>query len=239
MSAIAEVVANIVAADLPVLFIDTCNIVDVIRAPMRGEKLDRCIGAGQELLRLISVLPVQCTLIVASPVPDEWKTHAPAETDNLRKSLAQFDLDSARLHAACGLVGIAPTFAITEYGRTRLADALHDLSSRLLDSASRIDPDEMCNRRAFERACKYVPPSRKGGEVKDSVIVEEYLEVCRQLQSSGFSRKRVFCTSNTKDYCDSSKVLHANLDGEFTAVGLSFTSSLHWSVHEIATPRKS
>ena len=79
------------------------------------------------------------------------------------------------------------------------------------------------------------PPSQKGGEIKDSTILEECLEVCRLLQAAGFPRKRLFCTSKTDDYCDATKSLHPALAAEFGPVGLGFATNLPWAVHELKT----
>jgi len=116
-----------------------------------------------------------------------------------------------------------------------LAAALHALSRGLLNASLRIDPHNDTNMRAFARAATKTPPSRKGGEIKDSTIVEECLEVSRQLHAAGFPRKRVFCTSNTNDYCDTGSSLHPTLAADFAAVGLSFVTNLPWAVHEMKT----
>jgi hypothetical protein len=71
---------------------------------------------------------------------------------------------------------------------------------------------------------------------KDSTIVEECLEVSRQLQAAGFSPKRVFCTSNRNDYCEKGSRLHSTLAADFGAAGLGFATSLPWAVNEIKNP---
>ena len=72
MPSIADVVTRIQAAGVPVLFADTCILLDVIRAPLRPADLQGCIEAAQELLQLLTFPPVRCTLVVASFVPREW-----------------------------------------------------------------------------------------------------------------------------------------------------------------------
>jgi hypothetical protein len=67
--------------------------------------------------------------------------------------------------------------------------------------------------------------------MKDCVIVEEYLELTRQLRAIGFTKKCVFCTSNVNDYGPP----HPALVTDFAAVNLIFTTNLPWAVHEIRT----
>jgi len=236
MPSIADAVAQVQAADLPVLFVDTCSLVDVIRAPLRPVELRRCVDAALELLDLLTVRPFQCTLVVSSFVPGEWLTHAGTEADSLRAQLVGIDEEADVLHQFCGLVGIIPPFPKPEYRLLPLAERLHDPSRRLLDGALRLDPDHDCIIRAHGRASSYAPPSLKGGEVKDSTIIEECLEVSRRLRAAGFPWKRVFCTSNRRDYCETASRLHPSLAIDFGAAGLGFATSLPWAVNEIKKP---
>jgi hypothetical protein len=227
-------VARIRAADLPVLFLDTCSIVDPIRAPLRPDDLRGCIELAQALLQLVAADPARCTLVIASFVHGEWLTHAGPETDKLRDHLARVDAGSDRLHGLCGLLGVAPPFPRSGYRGLPLADRLHDLSRQLRDAAIWLDQDQNCIIRAYGRASTYTPPSRKGGEVKDATIIEECLEVSRKLEAGGFARKRIFCTSNTKDYREGGR-LHGVLAVDLGAAGLGFATNLPWAVHELKT----
>jgi hypothetical protein len=98
--------------------------------------------------------------------------------------------------------------------------------------AVHLGADDKTRSRAVERVIDKRAPSRNSGEVKDSAIIEECLKVCQELQEAGLACKRVFCTSNTNDYC-SGKVFHSDLVGEFAASSLVFTANLPWAVHEI------
>jgi hypothetical protein len=237
MPNIADAVAHIQAAGLPVLFVDTCILLDVIRAPLRPAQLPGCIEAARELSQLIATPRVQCILVVASFVPGEWLAHASAEADSLRAHLARLDEETSRLHGFCGLVGIIPPFPIGEYRLLSLAERLHNLSRQLLDGALGLEPDQDCIIRAHGRASSYTPPSLKGGEVKDATIIEECLEVSRRLRTAAFSPKRVFCTSNKNDYCEKgSSRLHPSLAVDFGAAGLEFAINLPRAVHEIKKP---
>jgi hypothetical protein len=116
-----------------------------------------------------------------------------------------------------------------------LVDQLLSLSEQLLNASLHLEGHNDTNMRAFARAANNTPPSRKGGEIKDSAILEECLEVCRQLSAMGCSRKRIFCTSNTNDYCATGGGLHQNLAGDFGAVGLDFVTNLPWALSELKT----
>jgi len=235
MPSIADAFAQTHATGLPVLFADTCSLVDVIRAPIRPSKLRGCVAGATELLQLLTVPPFRCVLVAASFVRGEWQTHAPHTTDDLKKHLTGLDEWATEFHDSCALLGLGPSFGRPTYGGVGLADGLHNLSKQLLDSAIHLDAHNDTNMKAFDRAINCIPPSRKGGEVKDCTIIEECLEVCRQLRAGGFARKLVFCTSNTDDYCESGSDLLPGLAVDFSLVGLGFTTNLPWAVHEIKT----
>lgn len=233
MPRLADASAQLLAAGLPVLFLDACSLLDVIRAPTR--LLKGCVESAAEMLRLVTSAPAGCTLVVGCFVPGEWHTHAGPTAEELRKHLLRMDEQAAYFHDSCGFLGMALSFGRPVYGGSGLAGRLQDLSQQLLDRAIHLDPHNDTNLRGFTRAATYPPPSRNGGEVKDATIIEECFEVCRGLQAAGFARKRVFCTSNTADYCESGGRLHPALAVDFGAVGLGFTTTLPWAVHEITT----
>lgn len=231
MSSIGDAIEELHAAALPVLFIDTCSLLDVIRAPARPDQLKGCVRGATELHRFATGSPLSCRLVVASQVPDEWNQHANAEATVLRKHLAKLDESIADFHAACELLGL-PAFASSVYSNIRLPEHLFLLSQRLLDTALHLDAQDNTDIRALRRAKDRIPPSKRGGEVKDCIILEECLEVATGLRAAGFTRRIVFCTSNTDDYCEGTQ-LHPAIASDFAPLGVVFTKNLTWAVHEL------
>ncbi len=162
MPSLADTSAQLLAAALPVLFIDTCSLVDVIRAPIRHDKIQGCVESAAELLQRATSAPPQCVLVAASFVPGEWLAHAAPTTDDLKKYLARLDNQAACFHDACGVVGITPRFGRPTYQGVGLADRLHDLSKQLLDCALHLHPQNETNLRAFARAATKTPTLAKG-----------------------------------------------------------------------------
>jgi hypothetical protein len=231
MASIDEVANQIATAGVPALFLDTCILLDIIRSTYRC--LPDYAARASELLRLNSSAPPSCLVVVSSIVPHEWNANAQTVTGEIVRHFEKMEEHSSHFHDACQALGITVPFGRASYSRAGLAEGLRDLSSRILDGAIHLDADNESRARAVERVLRKTPPSQKGGEVKDSTIVEEYLAVCRRLQAVGFARKRVFCTSNATDYCEAGGRLHPVLDSEFIACSLTFTANLPWAVYEI------
>ncbi|HQU45343.1 MAG TPA: hypothetical protein PK867_21180 [Pirellulales bacterium] len=230
MPTITDVADQLIAADLPVMFLDTCIVLDVIRAVRR--RYVNCVAKASELHTAVTVAPAQCSLVISHLVRHEWGVHEPELLSEARKHLAEMEDQSGHFHDACAVLGIVPGFARANYAAHGMADQLRDLSRQLLDAGIEVTPDDACSGRAINRVIHNIPPSKKGGEAKDCTILEEYLAICQILQAAGFVKKRVFCTSNTNDFCEAG-ALHPLLAADFAAVSLRFTSNLPWGFHDV------
>jgi hypothetical protein len=234
MPTIAGAAAQVLAAGIPVLFLDTCSILDVIRAPARN--LTHCVEAATELLGMATAAPPTCSLVVGSFVPKEWSDHEQEVLDLLNGHLDRMQAQAAHFHGLCTHLGLTIGFSHPQYPASGLALRLHDLSHQLLQTCLVLDRESVTMARAFERvAVTRRRPCRKGGELKDCTIFEECLEVCRQLGAGGFTRKMVFCTSNTEDYCAPGVIPHVDVATDCANVGLVFTTNLPWAVNELQT----
>ncbi len=233
MPSIAEAAGQIASADVPVLFLDTCILLDIIRSPNRC--LKNCVMTASELLRLASLTLPACLIVISSIVPREWNTQVQKVTDEIVKHCKTMEEHATHSHDACEALGIAVGFGRADYAQWGLPEKLRDLSEQLLDWAIRLDEDLESMNRSAKRFRDKRPPAQKGGDDNDCAVLEEYLAVCQKLHSSAFMRRRVFCTSNTNDYCEPvpGKPLRLMLASELDACGLTFTADLPWAVYEI------
>jgi hypothetical protein len=231
MPSIDEAVRQITASGAPVLFLDTCILLDIIRSTERC--LKNYTTSASELLRLTSNAPPTCLLVASSIVFEEWAANVQRVTNETIRHLNKMEEQSSHFHTACQEMGVAVPFGRAGYAQVGLAEMLRNLSDQVLNKALRLDRDNEIWARALARVVDNLPPSRKGGEVKDCAIIEECLAVCGLLRAAGFTGKRVFCTSNTEDYCEAGGKPHPSLANEFTVNQLTFTTNLPWAIHEI------
>lgn len=229
MPSIADTDVQLRSVDRPVLFLDTCILLDVIRAPQRS--LKDCVKQATRLRALLTVTPSACSLVIASVVENEWSNHATNTRDELRKHLLKLQEQTEQFHEACNALGISLGYGPPAYAVADLHTHLFDLSKDILSRGFRLDRDGECSARAVDRVNANLPPSRQGGQMKDCVIVEECLELARRLRANGFVRKCVFCTSNTKDF----GTPHTELATDFASVNLYFTTNLPWAIHVLTT----
>jgi hypothetical protein len=109
--------------------------------------------------------------------------------------------------------------------------ALRKLAEDLLAQSTVLARDPICLDRAVARLIAKRRPSHKK-EMKDSMNLEQCLELSAQLRDAGFARPRVFVSSNTNDFAETStsSKLHSDLQAEFGAVSLEYFPSLRAAV---------
>ena len=73
MTLIADITHDITANPAPVLFLDTCILLDVVRTPLRSKPDE--VRFAQLFLTSVQKNPKTIHLLVPSPVQPEWDTH--------------------------------------------------------------------------------------------------------------------------------------------------------------------
>ena len=76
MATIGNVVKAIFRNPAPVLFLDTCVLLDIVRAPGRNKPNE--VRVGQVLLTALRKTPRTIHLLVGSPTRTEWNDHIAA-----------------------------------------------------------------------------------------------------------------------------------------------------------------
>ena len=120
---------------------------------------------------------------------------------------------------------------VHEFG---LAARLRGLANDLLAKSTVLDRDQVCLDRVVVRLINKARPSHKK-EMKDSMNLEQCLELSRRLEVAGFPKSRAWVSSNTNDFAQTStsSQLHADLQGDFTAAGLKYFTSLRSAMNHM------
>jgi hypothetical protein len=229
MPAIPAAVAAILGSPAPVLFLDTCVLLDVVRAPHRDSVEE--IEAATELLVSVQRNPPGIHLVVACPTPTEHK-------DNLLD--AQVDCEVAvrcvdSVALAWGFLGV-PGLPLLAQQVTQLSDRLTSLSQDLLAAVMELDKDDFALRRAADRVIRAELPARKGGKgAKDAIIMEHAVELAIALRAAGFNGLCLFASSNTTDFASGkTTTLHPNLQAPFgPPASLTYAARLSLAVRAL------
>ena len=194
MRSVADAAAHIKLAVAPVVFLDTCVLLDVVRAPGRNAAGD--VEAATELLTGATRKPPTVYLVIACPTPTEWGTHI----DEVFRECANAVQSVEAVSASCTLVGLSALGPLPADLPT-LPDLLKTLSKDLLDASILLDKDGDALGRAIDRIINAVKPARKGGQgAKDAAILEHAVSLIDALLVGGFAGRRAFVSSDTGDF---------------------------------------
>ena len=132
MTTLGQAAADLIAAPRPVLFVDTCTLLDIVRAPLRD--LTLAVRAGVELRALAAAGTVR--LFVQDIVPGEWADNLPAARRDGEAGVRAF---TATWQIAADLGRPAPRLPVLPPGT--LIDELERLSHDLLMAANQLERD--------------------------------------------------------------------------------------------------
>ena len=216
----------------PVILIDTCSFLDLFRAdetpskvPFQARVPQQEIWAASDLLELVTALPEAAHLIVPELIPPEYSDHANAIQTKFGEWTELHDRNQDWFVEASVCVR---RHALAAHGPSlRAGGQAPGMADGLLAKALVLDRDQVCLDRAVHRLINKLRPSHKK-EMKDSMNLEQCLELSSQLEQAGFPRSRVWVSSKTNDFAQAStsSSLHADLRGDFTTAGLRYFPSL-------------
>ncbi|MCY4587443.1 MAG: PIN domain-containing protein [Bryobacterales bacterium] len=230
-----DLVAQIAKADVPVLLLDTCTILDVVRAPLLDHLGIHDIDAAHTLISRATGSSPGVSMVITEQVHQEFREKIDAvekETcAGIKKATDRFVGILKRMQALSPEDSIPDpvdllTLEFPQRGRY-LAERIVDTSSTLTDH-----DDEVL--KAYDRVKHGKPPATRAKQsVKDCMIAESYLRLAATLHTGGFSRNMVFATSNTKDYQQGHSSLHPELRAEFRSACLEYSPSWSAARHEL------
>ena len=221
MTLIADVVAAITGSPAPVVFLDSCTLLDIVRAPRRNKASE--VQVARQFLVSVSKAPKTIHIIIGSPTQTEWNDHIDETVNDCTGAV-----DSCNAIASiCGYLAL-PVVAPLPGGVLDLPRLLRDLSANLLAAAVTMDHNAAALARAMDRVIASQIPAKSGGKgAKDAVIVEHVVETASQLRAAAFAGTCIFVSSNTKDFATSGATnLHPLLAPVFNPINLLYATSL-------------
>lgn len=230
-------IAYIAQLDVPVLCLDTCILLDIIRdGTTKSTTPSNAIAA--KVLVEAAEQPRQLMVLAADLIETELYDNLARTEEDSEKAVATFIKQAKRIHevaVAYGAGGSLDVSHLQVYGM--LAKAL---LLRWMHVAMKIPRNEVTDTLAFKRVMDVRAPAVKGKDsLKDCMIVETYLEAARSLREAGLERPIVFVSSNTKEFRPDSAGPPAELAADFGAVGIIYEPNLSAAMHALGlTPRK-
>ena len=230
-----DLVAHLARTDAPVLLLDTCTILDVVRAPVLEQFGVHDIDAVHSLIGRATGESPRVSLVICEQVHQEFRENIDVVERQTRikieKATDCFGGIVKRMQALSLEDDIPDAVELSSLGFPKagrdLAEVIVQMSTVITDHH-----DEIV--KAYDRVKLARPPATRARQsVKDCVVTESYLRLAATLHTGGFSRNMVFATSNTNDYQQGHSSLHPELRAEFHSVCLEYSPSWSASRHEL------
>ena len=211
--------------DLPVLCLDTCVVLDILRDPARK---DVRVHEHEASLALLAAAQSGTALetLVAEQVSQEYLANVERVQQDAGRSIGALTRQVGKLNALVAL-----------YGPSRPVDPGHwkdhdrrsrDAADRWLQVGTTVRETSDTVRNAFLRLNQARTPASRGKQsMKDCAILETYLEHIRSLRAGGRTATAVFVSSNTRDYAaDDRTTIGDDIKDEFHSLGLEYAPGM-------------
>jgi len=212
-----EEVGRIAALGLPVLFPDTCFLLDdPTRPTVRPEYREAAVA-------LVDAMASRAVVgFIAPQVVTELngnRSKAESEAAEALRKLAEELRRMDEVLSVYGGAGRSDIGHLFDHG-----PCAKKLLDRWLPSFSSAPEPVDIGTRAFARIALTRTPARKGSaSAQDCVVTETYLDLATKLRGHGLTASIVFASSNTRDYCETTgSNLKADLAREFAACRMEF-----------------
>jgi hypothetical protein len=236
MIAIAEAVADIAVNQRPILCLDTCDFLDVVRRFADPDKEANLYNARsfQKALEVLATKPDRFQVVVTYLVRHEWDQNIEEECKKVNQHLEETDRKISRIVEACGLGNTAAPALSTKLSTLPLTTSLITLAEGLMNQALVIEMDPGCIERALGRVMGKRRPSRNR-VINDSIHWEHYLELSRLLVAAGHTQSRIFVSANKADFWTNRDhpSIHPELEIEAQESGLRFFGRLDEALREL------
>lgn len=225
MTLAASELGRIVQANQPVLCVDTCSVLDVLRDPSRETTLPHDAVAAMALLRAMESGPRLISLL-ADQVQVELGNHLADVEGEAMRGMQKLRAHVARVDGLVSAFGPSATTDLSSWSN-HVASAKDVVQRWVRASAVAIQSSDVPGR-AFSRVMHARAPARRGKDsLQDCVVLETYMETVGELRRGGLATPIVFLSSNTSDYSESPtrrSALNPGLVAEFAALNVQYAT---------------
>jgi hypothetical protein len=218
----------LLSVGLPVLFVDTCSILDIMRDPTRDSAKPHEMQAAIDLVCAAEANTVN--FFMAEQVALEFATHDLKVQDEAKQKLKKTCEQIERINRLAAVFG-----ATNNVNLSHLDDHVtraRAVVERWLAMLQTINPSQDAPGRAYARLNANKAPARQGKESsKDCLVYETISEKAAAIRAKNCSAPIVFLSSNTNDYCTAGGVLKPDIVSEFGQLDLKYAPNMSAAKH--------
>jgi len=225
-------IADIGLPDIPILCLDTCIVLDLMRDPTRKTVRAHERQAALDLL-MVAESRKQLIVLIADQVKLELTEHLDSVQEEATQAIENLRSLVVRIEAVASIYGGVGSADLSHLD-DHCARARKIVDRWIMVATPALQSPDIASR-ALTRLNKAQTPARKGKDsMKDCVVVETYLDLVRKLRAGGHKAAAVFASSNVKDFAEETgSTPKPDLASEFAALRLEYAPNMAVAKHHL------
>ena len=214
---------------IPILCLDTCSVIDILRNPIRKDVCVKYQGACLDLLQAAEERRLK--VYISERVVEEFSKHINSIVEETKNAISALQHDIRKVDQLTTLHGLSNHVDTSHWND--YAIRCRDITDRWQSVGTRIPHSDHILTKATRRVLEHRTPAKKGKDSKsDCVILETYLKCIQDLHGSMNTMKIVFVSSNTKDFAKANKVeVKDDIVEEFESLKLEYAPEMQVAQH--------
>jgi len=220
----------IAAAGVPVLCVDTCSILDIMRDPTRPKQRAHEHRSAIELVSAAEAKKLAC--LMAEQVELEFADHDQSVQDEAEKNLQKMQAQVERVNSLSAVYGVSAVVDL-KHLNDYVARA-RGVVTRWIAQLDKVVPSAAVHVKAFGRMNAARAPARRGKDSsKDCLVYETYIDAITSLRGAGVRAPIVFLSSNTEEYLTGGSSLKPDIEAEFNALSIQYAPNMAAAKHAL------
>jgi hypothetical protein len=216
-------VATVARRSVPVLCIDTCSLLDIMRDPTRDKPSPNERQAAVDLVSELENGNLVC--LVAELVATEFGEHDIRIQQEALKAIKKLNAQVAQANESHGI--FRPPRAINLIHLEDQVVPARAIVGRWLGAACTALSSAEILAKATGRVIRNVAPAAKGKEsTKDCVIFETYLAAVGALRDHQMTSNAVFLSSNVNEYLDMRRTVKSDIQQDLDRLLLTYAPNM-------------
>lgn len=223
---IEEIVESVYQKGKPILYLDTCAYLDILRSPVRSINSDKIISLAKKLID-----SKELVILSSDTIELEFFDNIDSVYTEVRDSILKHMQYNRNFVDCANALLITGEAVHTNLYQESWLELLKGIPIGLINESFKVPLTSHEREKASIRVETNKSPAKKGkNSLKDCLILESLLKFSELVRDKGFSEKIIFITSNTEDF---GKVKNCFVQDDLAEFDIDFVNTLNHAISKL------
>lgn len=227
---LSEVIEKINGHNKPILFFDTCSILDILRIALPERTVQS--GSDKQLIEIKNLIINDQVICISSQLCiKEFNDHCSEIVLSYESQLKKIQEPVNKYLTIINNSGIFGDLPVLDLNIYSMENYFSDIAQTIINKIIFINGEDSFKDAAHVRVIDKICPAKKKGEYKDCFIWETFLQT---IKASNKEKEYYFLSSNKQDYCQlpNENDFHPDLKLEISPLNVSFVQNYSMLFHK-------